>query len=67
LCIHSSSCHGGVGGCPLVTAIGRHSTNMALATSVPCCSTDLAMGITASFMHFALPQVSHPSSVSHKH
>ena len=55
LCLHSNACHAAVGGCPLVTAIGRHATNMAVATSVPCCSSDLAMGITASFTYFALP------------
>jgi len=54
LCLHSNACHAAVGGCPLVTAIGRHATNMAVATSVPCCSSDLAMGITASFTYFAL-------------
>mmetsp|Transcript_11369 Transcript_11369/g.26708 ORF Transcript_11369/g.26708 Transcript_11369/m.26708 type:complete len:635 (+) Transcript_11369:210-2114(+) len=56
LCLHSSSCHAAVGSCPLVSAIGRHSSNMALATSVPCCTTDLAMGITASFLHFSFPK-----------
>mmetsp|Transcript_14678 Transcript_14678/g.29343 ORF Transcript_14678/g.29343 Transcript_14678/m.29343 type:complete len:543 (+) Transcript_14678:97-1725(+) len=57
LCLHASQCHGSTGGCPLVTAVGRHSSNMALAKAVPCCSTDLAMGITSSFMHYALPQL----------
>jgi hypothetical protein len=55
LCLHSNACHAAVGGCPLVTAIGRHLTNMGVATSIPCCSSDLAMGITASFVYFALP------------
>ena len=62
LCLHSSSCHAAVGSCPLVTAIGRHSTNMALATAVPCCSTDLAMGTTASFLYFAFPKVERRTS-----
>ena len=55
LCLHSNACHAAVGGCPLVTAVGRHVTNMAVATSIPCCSSDLAMGITSSFAYFALP------------
>lgn len=55
LCLHSNACHAAVGGCPLVTAVGRHSTNMALAAAIPCCTTDLAHGITASFMHFSFP------------
>ena len=54
LCLHSNACHAAVGGCPLVTAVGRHSSNMALATSIPCCSSDLTMGITSSFVYFAL-------------
>jgi len=44
-----------VGGCPLLTATGRHSSNMAFASSMPCCSNDLVESITASFMVFAFP------------
>jgi hypothetical protein len=54
LCLHYDQCYAAVGGCPLVTAVGRHSTNMAMATSTGCCATDLGMSITASFIFFAL-------------
>jgi len=56
LCLHSNQCFAAVGGCPLVTAIGRHSSNMALAASIPCCSSDLGLGITASFLYFTFPR-----------
>jgi hypothetical protein len=59
LCLHHDQCYAAVGGCPLVTAVGRHSTNMAMATSTGCCATDLGMSITASFIFFALPKAEH--------
>lgn len=55
LCLHTPSCMGSTGSCPLVTNIGRHSSNMAMATSLPCCSTPIGLKILANFVYYAFP------------